>query len=260
MVCRLALAVMIAGVSGCIMTDSPVVPKPSWLQRAWGPTPSRLAKREDRMSFKRIASYRRYEGRQGLKEKIRHIQEGDLIAASLGKIESSRDVIFRQRMNFIAYTVLDYGHLDIVIRDPDGSGELVLFTCTTKEGVNTQRRLTDLGNRDWDIFRLNDWDRVDHERLYEFAKLGLERGQNDETYDNFSAIGFRNANLKPKSRDDIGGGYICSTVVAAALHYAGVELDNTRNSAYVDLVSPKQVVTSKGRYFNPRERLANSSD
>jgi len=28
-------------------------------------------------------------------------------------------------------------------------------------------------------------------------------------------------------------------------------LDNTRSSSYIDLVSPKQVVTSKGRFFRP---------
>ena len=242
------------------MTDSPVVPKPSWLQRAWVPKPSRLAKREDRVTFQRVSSYRRYEGKQGLMEKIRLLREGDLITASLGKVESGMDFIFRRRTNYIAYTVLDYGHLDIVICDPGGSGKLVLFTCTTKEGVNAKRQLLDLDNRDWDVYRINDWQRVDQARLYEFVEIGLKRGQNSETYDNFSAVGLRNANLKPKTPEDIGGGYICSTVVAAALHYAGVELDNTRNSAYVDLVSPKQVITSKGRYFNPRERLANSSD
>ena len=259
-VCRLFALFALMTASGCVMTDSPVMPKPSWLQRAWVPKPSRLAKREDRVTFKQVASYRRYEGKHGLKEKIRLIREGDLIAASLGKLESGKDLVFRRRLNYIAYTVLDYGHLDLVVQDPAGSGELVLFTCTTKEGVNTQRRLLDLGNRDWDVYRINDWQRVDRDRLYEFIEVGLKRGQNDQTYDNFSAVGFRNANLKPENKGDIGGGYICSTVVAAALHYAGVELDNTRNSAYVDLVSPQQVVTSQGRFFRHKERLANSSD
>jgi len=260
MVNQLVVVILIAVSSGCVMTDSPMMPKPSWLNRPWVPKPSRIAKPEDRISFEKIASYRRQEGEAGLREKIKLLREGDLVAASLGKVESSKDLIFRRRMNYIAYTVLDYGHLDIVIHDPGDSGKLMLFTCTTIEGVNAQRQLIDLGNRDWDVFRLNNWQRVNHERLYEFVELGLKRGQNPETYDNFSALGFRNANLKPKTRDDIGGGYICSTVVAAALYYAGVELDNTRNSSYVDLVSPKQVVTSKGRYFNPEETLADFSD
>ena len=231
------------------MTDSPIVPKPSWVQRTWVPKPSRLAKPEDRLAFERVASFRRSDGESGLAEKTKLLREGDLVAASLGKLESSSNLILGRGMNYIAHTVLDYGHLDLVIKDPAGSDELVLFTCMTKEGVNIERRLKDLGNRDWDVYRLKNWDRVDRDRLYEFVQVGLERGHNTETYDNFSAIGFWNANLKPKNKGDIGGGYICSTVVVSALYYAGVELDNMRNSSYVDLVSPKQVVTSKGRFF-----------
>ena len=45
-----------------------------------------------------------------------------------------------------------------------------------------------------------------------------------------------------------GGGYTYSTVIAAALYYAGVELDKTRGSRQLDLVTPKQTVTSKGRF------------
>ncbi|MBA19362.1 MAG: hypothetical protein CMO70_06530, partial [Verrucomicrobiales bacterium] len=59
------------------------------------------------------------------------------------------------------------------------------------------------------------------------------------------------------SKDDIGGGYICSTAVVSALYYAGVELDNMRSSSYIDLVSPKQVFTSEGRFFRP---VASSDD
>ena len=96
------------------------------------------------------------------------------------------------------------------------------------------------------------WERVDKNRLYEFIRAGIEKGQSEDAfYDNFSAIGLRNANLKPRTKDDIGGGYICSTAVVSALYYSGVELDNMRSSSYIDLVSPKQVVTSKGRFFKP---------
>ena len=246
--------------TGCVMTDSPIVPKPSWVQRTWVPKPSRLAKPEDRLAFERVASFRRSDGESGLAEKTKLLREGDLVAASLGKLESSSNLILGRGMNYIAHTVLDYGHLDLVIKDPAGSDKLVLFTCMTKEGVNIERRLKDLGNRDWDVYRLKNWDRVDRDRLYEFVQVGLERGHNTETYDNFSAIGFWNANLKPKNKGDIGGGYICSTVVVSALYYAGVELDNMRNSSYVDLVSPKQVVTSKGRFFRHEDRLSTATD
>ena len=260
LVCLFFLSLMMVFATGCVMTDSPIVPKPSWVQRAWVPKPSRLAKHEDRLAFKRVASYRRSDDESGLAEKTKLLREGDLVAASLGKFESSGNLILGRGMNYIAHTLLDYGHLDLVIKDPAGSDELVLFTCMTKEGVNIERRLKDLGNRDWDVYRLKNWDRVDRDRLYEFVQVGLERGRNTETYDNFSAIGFWNANLKPKNKGDIGGGYICSTAIVSALYYAGVELDNMRNSSYVDLVSPKQVVTSKGRFFRHNDRLSTFTD
>lgn len=247
--------------SGCVMNDKAMVPKPSWLQRAFVPRPSRLAEPKDRLFFEPVTSYRRNMGEAGLVEKIKLLKEGDLVAASLGKIESSHDLIVNRRLNYIAYTVLDYGHLDIVVIDPEGSDEKVLFTCQSFEGVNAKRRLQDLDNRDWDAFRMKNWERVDRERLYEFIKIALERGQNkDAYYDNLSAIGMRNANLKPVSKNDIGGGYICSTAVVSALYYAGVELDNMRSSSYIDLVSPKQVFTSEGRFFLPAGRFDETMD
>ena len=247
--------------SGCVMNDKAMVPKPSWLQRAFVPRPSRLAEPKDRLFFEPVTSYRRNMGEAGLVEKIKLLKEGDLVAASLGKIESSHDLIVNRRLNYIAYTVLDYGHLDIVVIDPEGSDEKVLFTCQSFEGVNAKRRLQDLDNRDWDAFRITNWERVDRERLYEFIKIALELGLNkDAYYDNLSAIGMRNANLKPVSKDDIGGGYICSTAVVSALYYAGVELDNMRSSSYIDLVSPKQVFTSEGRFFRPAGRFDETMD
>ena len=247
--------------SGCVLNDKAMVPKPSWLQRAFVPRPSRLAEPKDRLFFEPVTSYRRNMGEAGLVEKIKLLKEGDLVAASLGKIESSHDLIVNRRLNYIAYTVLDYGHLDIVVIDPEGSDEKVLFTCQSFEGVNAKRRLQDLDNRDWDAFRMTNWERVDRERLYEFIKIALERGQNkDAYYDNLSAIGMRNANLKPVSKNDIGGGYICSTAVVSALYYAGVELDNMRSSSYIDLVSPKQVFTSEGRFFRPAGKFDETMD
>ena len=238
--------------SGCLISDKAIVPKPSWLQRAFVPRPSRLADPVDRLSFEPVTSYRRHMGKAVLSEKIKLLKEGDLVAASLGKIESSHNLIVNRKINYIAYTVLDYGHLDIVVYDPKGSGEKVLFTCQSFEGVNAKRHLQNLDNRDWDAFRMPNWERVDKNRLYEFIRAGIEKGQSEDAfYDNFSAIGLRNANLKPRTKDDIGGGYICSTAVVSALYYSGVELDNMRSSSYIDLVSPKQVVTSKGRFFNP---------
>jgi hypothetical protein len=95
---------------------------------------------------------------------------------------------------------------------------------------------------------MKSWDRVNIDRLLEFVRISIVQEKGGESYGDLSSLGFGNANLKPRTQVDIGGGYTCSTVVAAALYYAGVELDKTRGSSHLDLVSPKQIVTSKGRF------------
>ena len=146
------------------------------------------------------------------------------------------------------YTFLKYGHLDLVMREPSGEDELVLFTCNGTEGVNIKRQFHDLGSRDWDAYRMKGWNRVNIDRLLEFVRISIVQEKGGESYGDLSSLGFGNANLKPKTQADIRGGYTCSTVVAAALYYAGVELDKTRGSSRLDLVTPKQIVTSKGRF------------
>ncbi len=244
--------------SGCLVNDSLIVPKPGWIQRAFVPRPSRLAEPGDRLEFKRVARFRRQTGEEGLQKKTTLLQEGDLVAARLGKIEAGTDFFLKWKKYAAGYTFLKYGHLDLVIRDPGGGDELVLFTCNGTEGVNIKRQLKDLGSRDWDVYRTKDWSRIDKERLLEFLRISIVQEKGGESYGDLSSLGFGNANLKPRTQEDIGGGYTCSTVIAAALYYAGMELDKTRGSSHIDLVTPKQIVTSKGRFFTVPNSEANS--
>ena len=244
--------------SGCLVNDSALMPKPSWIQRAFVPRPSRLAEPEDRLKFDRVARFERQSGEAGLEKETAQLREGDLVAASLGKLKAGTDLFLKGKTYAAGYVLLKYGHLDLVLRDPNGGGELVLFTCNGTDGVNIKRRLSDLGDRDWDVYRMKNWERVNRERLFEFARTSISKGNGEEGYDDLSAVGFRNTNLKPKTQEDIGGGYTCATVIAAALYYAGVELDQTRSGSYIDIVSPKQVVTSKGRFFGVPNSEANS--
>lgn len=254
-------AICLIFTSGCLINDSALMPKPSWIQRAFSPRPSRLAEPEDRLEFECVAKFRRHSGEAGLEKQTSLLQEGDLIAARLGKLKAGSDLFLKRKAYAAGYTFLKYGHLDLVLRDPDGGSELVLFTCNGTDGVNFKRRFSDLGNRDWDVYRMKDWSRVDTERLFEFARTCIDKEKGAESYDDLSALGFRNANLKPRTQEDIGGGYTCSTVIAAALYYAGVELDQTRSSSHIDIVTPKQVVTSKGRFFRSQtpESIQDSS-
>ena len=235
-----------------------MTPKLSWVERSFVPIPSRLADIENRMEFELVTEYRRKSGGDGLRKKTALLQEGDLVAARLRKIEAGTDFFLKWKKYAAGYTFLKYGHLDLVMRDPGGGDKLVLFTCNGNEGVNIKRDLSDLNNRDWDVYRTKDWNRIDRERLLEFVRKCVVQEKGEESYGDLSSLGFGNANLKPATLQDVDGKYTCSTVIAAALYYAGVELDKTRGSSQMDLVTPKQIVTSKGRFFSVPINESNS--
>jgi hypothetical protein len=103
-----------------------------------------------------------------------------------------------------------------------------------------------LEDQRWDIFRLNKSERINTKRLDEFVKLSIEKAGKWNGYDFTGIFGVWNSNTKPASPGKIGKEYICSTVVVAALYYAGVELDAVKRGGIADIVTPKQVLMSKG--------------
>ena len=141
-----------------------------------------------------------HSGEAGLEKQTSLLQEGDLIAARLGKLKAGSDLFLKRKAYAAGYTFLKYGHLDLVLRDPNGGGELVLFTCNSTDGVNIKRRLSDLGDRDWDVYRMKNWERVNRERLFEFARTSIRKAKGAEGYDNLSAVGFRMLTLNQKHR------------------------------------------------------------
>ena len=99
--------------SGCLLNESAITPKLSWVERAFAPIPSRLAAANDRLDFKLIAGYSRKTGKEGLQKKTSILREGDLIAARLGKIEAGTDFFLKWKKYAGGYTFLKYGHLDL---------------------------------------------------------------------------------------------------------------------------------------------------
>ena len=59
--------------------------------------------------------------------------------------------------------------------------------------------------------------------------------------------------LEPETKEDIDDDYMCSTSVAAALHYAGFDLDRVRCCEAFSLISPSYVLNSGGRIYQPGE-------
>ena len=113
--------------SGCRVNDAALMPKPSWIQRAFVPRPSRLAEPEDRLKFDRVARFERQSGEAGLEKETAQLREGDLGAARLGKLKAGTDLFLKGKTYAAGYVLLKYGHLDLVLRDPNGGGDLVLF-------------------------------------------------------------------------------------------------------------------------------------
>jgi hypothetical protein len=174
------------------------------------------------------------------------LREGDLVAYWMKKGEARR-AIMKGNFNSIGYRLLSYGHLAIVVKDPDNNNKLRLFSSQSFKGANIREDIDTLKDHSWDSYRLNQWNRVDKKRLYEFVDIAQSKAGHWAGYDFSGMFALWNSNLKPIQSHKIGHDYICSTVVVAALYYSGLELDAVQREGLLDLVSPKQVVTSKGR-------------
>jgi len=97
------------------------------------------------------------------------------------------------------------------------------------------------------VYRLN--------RFHDFVQKSQEKAGNWIGYDFSGIFVVWNSNLRPNDAKAIGHDYICSTIVAAALYYAGADMKVSEHAGWLDLVSPRQVVTSHGylRELKPPE-------
>ncbi len=172
------------------------------------------------------------------------LREGDVIAYRKPTSEARREIA-TVHLNSVGYRMLKYGHLAIVVRDPDRPERLCLFSSESFKGPNIDEDLPTLNDHDGDAYRLDRWDRVDKGRIADFVRLAHAKAGHWYGYDFSGMLGLWNSNLTPEKPDEIGHDYICSTVVVACLWYAGVRLDAVR-SQVGDVCSPYQVVLSRG--------------
>jgi hypothetical protein len=227
-----------------------------WYILRWVETPdtngvAKEIKPEDRTEFKYVHSYERTNGDAGFAEAGKQLREGDVIAYRLPKWEARKQIFLKLDLTKIGYRLLKYGHLAIVVDDPANPGKLRVFSSQSFKGPNVREDIDTLRDHDWDVYRLDKWERVDVNRLREFVKLSQQKAGHWYGYDFSGMFGLWNSNLRPTKPDEIGHDYICSTIVLTALHYAGVQLDATARKGWLDLVSPYQVVKSKGRLVTP---------
>jgi hypothetical protein len=216
-----------------------------WVEKPSSRGASQEANPKDRTQFDFVASFDQ-EKPETFKTQKSTLREGDLVAYWMKKNEA-RSAILKGNFNSIGYRLLNYGHLAIVVKDPQNKNKLRLFSSQSFKGANIREDIDTLKDHSWDSFRLDQWQRVDKKRLYEFIEVAQSKAGHWAGYDFSGMFALWNSNLKPDHSHKIGHDYICSTVAVAALYYSGLELDAAQRKGLLDLVSPKQVVTSKGR-------------
>ncbi|MBA3686377.1 MAG: hypothetical protein H0W72_14220 [Planctomycetes bacterium] len=221
-----------------------------WMERPSSDGPSTRAAPEDVTSFAQVATYDHRRDRERSAALVNDLVEGDVIAYWMSTREARRKLL-TGRFSALGYRLLVYGHLAMVVADPERGGTLRLFSSESFTGPNSDEDLASLASHSYDVFRLDRWDRVDTRRLHEFVVLARAKANRWYGYDFSGMFGLWNSPLRPTRPRDIGHDYICSTVVVAALHYAGVALDAVRHGGFADVCTPKQVVTSKGCIVPP---------
>ena len=213
-----------------------------WVEKPVYTEPMQGVPEEKRLHFDKVGGYA--EGDEEFSDVMKELREGDVIAYRMTTKESRRDVL-RGRLNSMGYRILNYGHLAILTY-VDGNETLKLLSSQTFKGPNTKEDVHTLKDHSFDVYRLNRWDKVDLDRFHQFVEKSQEKAGNWIGYDFSGMFGGWNSNLRPKEAKAIGHDYICSTIVAAALYYAGADMKVSSRAGWLDLVSPRQVVTSHG--------------
>lgn len=244
----LAPVVALACVAGCGGERAPLAA----IERPSDAGPSTRAASDERVRFERVATFDRRAGVGGFATVRDRLLVGDCIAYWLPPGEALRDSA-RGQLNHLGYGLLRYGHLAIVVPDPDDGCRFRLLSSQAFRGPNTDEDPDTLATHSFDVWRLDRAWAIHQDRLEEFVQLARASGGGWWGYDFLGMFGIWNSELRPERPSEIGSGYICSTVVAAALHYAGVELDAVRGQ-HLDLCSPAQVVAGGGRIVDPRSR------
>ena len=183
-------------------------------------------------------------------EVVDQLQVGDVIAYRKEKWSARRELFANGKLTVIGYRLFKYGHLAIVVEDPDAPGRKVLFTSQSGKGVNMEEDADSLQTHNWDAYRLDKWDRIDIGRIREGILRCKEKSGHFFGYDFTGMFALWNEDLKPEHTKDFGTEYICSTCVVTLLYFGGFESDATPRQE-LDLITPYQVVRAKGRFVKP---------
>ena len=190
-----------------------------------------------------------HQGAQARMERVEvaadELQAGDVVAFWMSH-DDALSYLRRGVIQKVPYELFQYGHLALVVEAPGQSGELRLLQLAMGQAANVDAGLDYLEDKSWNVFRPPSGT-VDQERLKEFVQRVVETASDPKkAYDYAGVLGLKNSPWRPESREEIGNRYSCATLVIAALHYAGYELDAVHRGGRLDVVTPKQVVMSFG--------------
>lgn len=219
-----------------------------WMEKPLANGPSQAVGPEDLAQFTLIDSFEHASGDSVFTKSISQLREGDVIAYRMEAGEARKKILTGD-LATVGYRLFKYGHLAILVSDPAAPSQLRIFSSQSFKGPNLNEGLETLSAHSFDVYRLDKWARVDKARLNEFVQLAMQKAGHWYGYDFSGMFGLWNSNLKPSKPDEIGHDYICSTIVLSALYYSGLALDAHRRGGLLDLVTPAQVVESKGHFI-----------
>lgn len=217
---------------------------PRWIKPTEAEVTACAVPEGKRTKFDLVASFTK--GGEGFNSVRSTIQEGDVIAYRMTEKEK-RDGILHGNVKAVSYMMMKYAHLSIAVRDPENHNKLRLYTSQGARGPNIIDDLNELERHSIDVYRVDRWEQLDVARLREFVETSLKKANKIFGYNFVGMVGIWSNHLEPRRKRDIGDDYLCSTAVAAALHYSGLDLDAVRCCEAFNMVSPLRVVTSTGR-------------
>jgi len=236
-------ALAVAYISSC--TQSPIHNGRLPFSLMEKPPSERSAKRKlsgDIQKMEKLMTYHADKNKSELKENKRQIKNGDVIAFYMSHKEAG-EYLKKAKVQKVPYELFRYGHLGIVVPDPDNPNKKKLLQLAMKQVANIDDDLSYLDDKNWVVYRPAS---IDEKKLSEFTQSALSKSKLKKAYDYSGAFGIKNAKHKPTKESEIAKEYTCCTIVVAALYYSGYELHSTHRGGILDIITPRQVVESWG--------------
>jgi len=174
----------------------------------------------------------------------KQLRAGDLIAFHMSHQDALRHLA-HIRIEKVPYELFQFGHLSLVVENPQQTQQLRLLQCSINQAINLDSDLNYLRDKHWIAYRPAT--SLNLKRLRQFTLLILEKGSNPKTaYHHPSIIGLKPKGLYPDTPQEIASSYTCCTLNVAALHYAGYTLHpkNDQLLRPLDIITPAQVINS----------------